>query len=138
MVLDAERRVDISRRWTRDESWSQQLSRWDRMIAGISQFYPEDAKILDEKMKRVTEFRGNNDEIVAAVQDLQRGLSMDADDTPLAQDGILGKNTTEALKAFIDAKELQITQETEKREQIEKEQKEKEAENQTNQGEENP
>lgn len=95
IILTEDRRNNISKRWIQSPEWRAAMELWDELMASGITFQEEDE--LKNKIGRIRE-----NPTVEDVQELQRCIGMIAEDAAIGQDGILGKNTTAALQAFIE------------------------------------
>lgn len=94
--LTEDYRIDISRRWMQRQEWKDLMTEWNETMSKLQQVESEGVAMLQEKIRVI-----NESPTVAAVKDLQRRINMIAEDNAAGQDGILGPNTTNAIREFI-------------------------------------
>lgn len=66
ILLDENRRINISKRWLKTKDWGDLMIKWNRLMLIISQSEPENARFLQEKMEAMIQ-----NPTVQRVQDFQ-------------------------------------------------------------------
>lgn len=96
VILDKDRREDISHRWMKTTKWQELMSEWDDLMDQMPESERKNVQFLRQKMDAI-----RKNPTVELVQELQKCIDMEKTDDPIGQDGILGPNTTQKISEFI-------------------------------------